>query len=214
MKTGGDLYLNLLRYIRNILTHIFIKPKQTITPKTEEPVITRGRFDTLQVTHKDKDIWTCRCMLCGKFYKVNKSEFIISKSTTKGYYSNACCNCHSISSFQWRTIDILNKHNIDYQTEYSFSDLKGINGGALRFDFVVYDKDTGKIKCFIECQGIQHYKPVAEFGGEEQFKIQTENDKRKRVYLQRRNIKLVELDYRQCMTYDCEESVLRFKGVI
>ena len=47
----------------------------------------------------------------------------------------------------------------------------------------------------IEFQGKQHYKPVSAYGGEEQFKVQQEHDRRKRQYANDNNIKLLEIPY-------------------
>ncbi len=49
-------------------------------------------------------IYKCRCYLCGKEYEFMSSEFEIRNDSyginaTKGYYSNAYCDCHKISSF-------------------------------------------------------------------------------------------------------------------
>lgn len=52
-----------------------------------------------------------------------------------------------------------------------------------------------KQNLLIEFQGIQHYEPVEIFGGEKQFKIQQEHDKRKREYAINNNIKLLEIPY-------------------
>ena len=47
----------------------------------------------------------------------------------------------------------------------------------------------------VECQGIQHYEPIEYFGGEEQFKIQQEHDRRKREYAEKKGYKLLEIWY-------------------
>ena len=47
----------------------------------------------------------------------------------------------------------------------------------------------------IEFQGRQHYECVDIFGGEDQFKIQQEHDKRKRQYAKDNNINLLEIAY-------------------
>ena len=44
-------------------------------------------------------------------------------------------------------------------------------------------------------EGGQHEKPIDLFGGEEQFKIQQEHDKRKKEYAKLHNIKLLEIWY-------------------
>ena len=58
-----------------------------------------------------------------------------------------------------------------------------------------YDFYLEKQNLLIEFQGIQHYEPVEIFGGEKQFKIQQEHDKRKREYAINNNIKLLEIPY-------------------
>lgn len=90
-----------------------------------------------------------------------------------------------IATEQW-----LNNHNIQFDTEYIFDELKGINDGYLRFDFKIRDKPI-----LIEFQGIQHYQPVDFFGGEEQFKIQKIHDELKRNYCKANNYKLIEIPY-------------------
>ena len=52
-----------------------------------------------------------------------------------------------------------------------------------------------KFNVLIEYNGIQHYEPVEYFGGERQFKIQQEHDKRKRKYAEDNKINLIEISY-------------------
>ena len=82
----------------------------------------------------------------------------------------------------------------------------------LRYDFAVLDLDNS-IKCLIECQGEQHYKPVDEFGGVSQYESQVENDKLKRVYAESQNIPLFEIKY-TCNTYEKEIKFLKNAGII
>ena len=85
--------------------------------------------------------------------------------------------------------------NVNYSVEYSFPDLYGNQGvNLLRFDFVIFNND-GSINCLIECQGEQHYQPVDEFGGENQYKTQIINDDLKRKYAKEHNYKLLEIPY-------------------
>ena len=82
------------------------------------------------------------------------------------------------------------EHDIKFDIEYTFDDLKGINNGYLRFDFKIKDKPI-----VIEFQGLQHYEPVEFFGGEEQFKIQKIHDTLKRNYCKAHNLRLIEIPY-------------------
>lgn len=162
--------------------------------------------------------YRCKCYLCGKEWEFISSDFEIKKdyygrNAEKGYYSNACCDCHIISSFQWRTIKILKENNIPYRVEVKLQGLTGIDGySKLKFDFAIYNSD-GTPKCLIECQGIQHYKPVEEFGGQSAFEVQVQNDSIKRKYVEKHNLILIEIPY-TCNTYEKEMKFLRANGVI
>lgn len=82
----------------------------------------------------------------------------------------------------------------------------------MRYDFAILDAN-GDIKCFIECQGEQHYKPVDDFGGVSQFEIQKRNDQKKREYAEQNNIPLIEIPY-TCDTYKAEEIFLKKHNII
>lgn len=163
-------------------------------------------------------LYKCRCYLCGKEYQFKSSDFKIKNDiygyrASEGYYCEACCDCHSISSFQWRTAKILREHNVAYRVEVSFQDLYGLeNKNLLRYDFAVLGSDNS-IKCLIECQGEQHYKPVAEFGGVSQYESQVKNDELKRVYAKSHNVSLFEIKY-TCNTYEKEIKFLKNAGII
>ena len=179
-------------------------------------------------TQKHKKCWhnitvykqyKCKCSLCGKEQLVTCNRFGIYPPTEygyhayNGYWSNVYCDCHPISSFQWIVTKLLFENDVPYAVEYSFEDLYG-NGGVnqLRFDFAIFNKD-GSIKCLIECQGEQHFKPVEEFGGEEQFQSQIKNDSFKRQYVKDHNIKLIEISYKTKKIEQIED-ILRKEGVL
>ncbi|SHN33721.1 hypothetical protein [Gracilibacillus kekensis] len=163
-------------------------------------------------------LYKCRCYLCGKDYEFKSSDFEIKidaygSRALDGYYCNAFCDCHNISSFQWRTIKILREHNIVYRVEVEFQDLFGVGQKKLlRYDFAVLGSDNS-IKCLIECQGEQHYKPVDEFGGVSHFESQVKNDELKRIYAKSHNIPLFEIPY-TCNTYDKEIKFLKTAEII
>ena len=114
--------------------------------------------------------YKCVCTVCGKEQLITCDKFGIYPPTEygyrayNGYWSDVLCDCHPISSFQWIVTKLLMDNNIHYKVEYTFDDLYGIHGqNKLRFDFAILN-DDGSIKCLIECQGEQHYKPCT-FGG-------------------------------------------------
>ncbi|MEN2765848.1 hypothetical protein [Ornithinibacillus xuwenensis] len=183
----------------------------------EQPIISDKRKKN-GGTFKVFKLYKCRCYLCGKEYQFKSSDLEIKidsygSRSQDGYYCNAFCDCHHISSFQWRTIKILREHNIIYRVEVEFQDLYGVGKKKmLRYDFAVLGSDNS-IKCLIECQGEQHFKPVAEFGGVSQFESQVKNDELKRAYAKSHNIPLFEIPY-TCNTYDKEIKFLETAEII
>lgn len=90
-----------------------------------------------------------------------------------------------------RVIDgYLTRNNILYKPQIKFDDLFGTGGRLLSYDFYLPDYNL-----LIEWQGRQHKECVEYFGGQEQFEIQQEHDRRKREYAKSHGIKLLEIWY-------------------
>lgn len=164
-------------------------------------------------------LYQCRCYLCGKEQQIKSSKFSINPPTKygytayNGYWSDAYCDCHRISSFQWIVTKLLKENEVSYRVEVSFPDLYGAGHvNHLRYDFGVYDEE-GNIKCLIECQGEQHYMPIEEFGGDSQFMWQRKNDELKREYAKKNGIPLYEIPYKD-KKYEKVEKFLQERGII
>lgn len=170
-------------------------------------------------TFKIYKMYKCCCYLCGKEQTIMSSEFSISPPTEYGerayggYYSEAFCDCHKISSFQWIVTKILIENKVPYRVEFSFPELYGAGArNLLRYDFAVLNADNN-VKCLIECQGEQHFQPVDEFGGKTQFKVQQQNDALKQTYATTHGIPLYEISYKS-KKYEKVESFLKSKQII
>lgn len=98
------------------------------------------------------------------------------------------------SRAQIKIQDILRKAGIKFKEEYSFPDLIGQGGHALRFDFAVFD-DNDELDFLIQYQGIQHYKPKSVFGGVAGLQKQQYYDMQKRQYCKKKGIKLILIPY-------------------
>ena len=99
--------------------------------------------------------------------------------------------------------DILRDAGLNFKEEYSFPDLIGHGGHALRFDFAVFD-DNDELEFLIQYQGIQHYKPKSIFGGMSGLRKQQFYDMEKREYCEKHNIKLILIPYwdQNLISYD------------
>ena len=116
-------------------------------------------------------------------------EFGVQCMALSNAYKQHCPHCNTIKG-EDKISQYLLSHNIQFVSHKSYDGLLGVGGGKLSYDFYL-----PHLNLLIEYQGEQHEHPVSAFGGEEQFKIQQEHDKRKRVYAKNNNIKLLEIWY-------------------
>lgn len=126
----------------------------------------------------------CKCKICDHEWESIASSILCGRG---------CPICSSSSGE--RIINyLLSEMDIKFEYQKSFSDLLGVNGGLLSYDFYLPEHNL-----LIEFQGKQHERPIDWFGGQEQFIKQQEHDKRKRNYAKVHGIKLLEIWY-----YDSE----------
>lgn len=124
-----------------------------------------------------------RCKKCKGIWETSTSSIINNKS--------GCPKCGSKSKGEKNIRKYCEKNNIQYKEQYKIKDCK--NKKVLPFDFALFSEN--KLIALIEYQGIQHYKPVAFFGGEREFKQRKINDKIKKDYCEVKNILLIEVPY-------------------
>lgn len=134
----------------------------------------------------DKLLIQCKC----------GAKFNVSFDKFKSRGQQRCKKCaSSMSKGEERTCIYLESKNIDYETQYIFDNLLGVNDGLLRFDFYLPNYDL-----LIEYDGEQHYRPV-NFGGipdeeaELNYKITQQNDNIKNQYCKDNNIPLLRIPY-------------------
>lgn len=119
----------------------------------------------------------------------NHQEIGTQYMTTENARKQFCPYCNIIKG-ENKIVQYFIKNNILFNRHKTYVDLFGVKGGKLSYDFYL-----PKYNLLIEFQGEQHERPITYFGGEEQFKIQLEHDKRKRVYATSHNIELLEIWY-------------------
>lgn len=180
--------------------------------------LSREGYGTPKITIEKK--YFCVCQICG-----NKTELLSSKlkiyADDYGFYLDTHCPCHDVSSFEAKTMDILNRLGITYMREKSYEDLRGDSGKPLRFDFALYksrnNADMPIIDLLIELQGPHHYKKgyydssnsyVASSDNdhnclnEERFARQLRYDQKKREYCDQHKIKLECIKYTASNNYE------------
>jgi hypothetical protein len=116
-------------------------------------------------------------------------EFGVQYMALSNAYKQHCPHCNVVKGEDKISCYLL-KNNIEFVHHKSYDNLFGIKGGKLSYDFYLPN-----FNMLIEYQGEQHERPVDIFGGERQFEIQQEHDKRKREYAKKHNIELLEIWY-------------------
>lgn len=137
-----------------------------------------------QASRDKNESWSkCQCS-CGNIIEVRDNN--LKTGMTKS------CGCVS-SLGERKIINLLNKNNINYSTQYSFPDLKG-DSTYLRFDFAIF-KDNILYE-LIEFDGRQHYKgPDGKWTESYSLEKLQKYDKLKDEYCKQHNIKLVRVPY-------------------
>lgn len=154
---------------------------------------TFGKLKVLRrVDNKEKRaLWECQCD-CGTICYLS-SRYLLSMNVKS-------CGCETKSYGELYIREQLQSYNFCFKEQYSFSDCLSPKKRRIKFDFAVFEGEG--LKCLIEVNGIQHYKPVEYFGGEKRFKLQQKIDHIKRSYCKQHNISLIEIPYNEISKID------------
>lgn len=88
----------------------------------------------------------------------------------------------------------LQKHKINFISQYSHAEIILESGRHPFFDFAIFDLNNN-IKYFIEYNGKQHYQATGGWNTEEQFKITQNRDNQKKDWCKKLNIPLYIIKY-------------------
>ena len=124
----------------------------------------------------------CKCS-CGNIVEVAKKHLVQKEGRT------ISCGCASQSSGEIKIIQLLEKANIDFQSQYRIKDFNL----SSPFDFAIFN--NGTLLGLIEYDGEQHFESIDFFGGEEKLKLQQERDERKNKWCKENNIRLIRIPY-------------------
>jgi hypothetical protein len=122
----------------------------------------------------------------------NKVEIVCSKHGSffqePNVHVNMKCNCPecNVSKGEEQIAIFLNQNNIEYIYQYQVK---------IKDSYHYYDFYLPKYNILIEYNGLQHYKPVAFFGGEKGFEYLKQRDEIKKQYCLDNNINLLILSY-------------------
>jgi len=99
---------------------------------------------------------------------------------------NTNCPTCSKSKGERQVIDFLDSNGIQYLTQH----VVDIGPKKLRFDFYLE-----LYSIFIEYDGVQHFKSIELFGGEDYYRTLKENDEMKDKWCSNNNYSLIRIPY-------------------
>lgn len=141
---------------------------------------------SIEIANDGQRVWHCKCS-CG-------NETDVRAGALRGNRIKSCGCKTSKGNLYIRELLISKK--IDFKQEYSFEDLYYKSQDfPLKFDFAIFKND--QLVMLIEYNGIQHYKPIDFFGGEQNFINQIERDNLKKEYCIKHNIPLKIIKYNE-----------------
>lgn len=144
-----------------------------------------GRLTVLEDSKKrDKNrriIWKCQCNCEAKsIVYVDTTSLLLGRTTS--------CGC-ILSKGEEKIKQILNEHEVCYETEKSFEDCVNPETGAkLRFDFYLPDYN-----CCIEYDGEQHFRKT--FYSHDNLQGRQQRDLIKTNYCKKNKINLIRISY-------------------
>ena len=165
---------------------------EKIRQKAEERGLTTwhkgDRFGMLEIiesagTRGGHSYVKCKCD-CGNIVNVR-----VANLKGQSHSKTISCGCASKSSGEIKITQILEKANIDFQSQYR---IKAFSLSS-PFDFAIFKNE--KLLGLIEYDGEQHFESVDFFGGEEKLKLQRERDERKNKWCKENNIRLIRIPY-------------------
>lgn len=160
------------------------------TSKVNFKDLTGQRFGKLIVLERVKNDrfghvnYKCQCD-CGSITIVDATN--LRNGTTNS------CGCLK-SKGEMIINNWLQKHKINFISQYSHTEIVLKSGRRPFFDFAIFNSD-GSIKCFIEYNGKQHYQATGGWNTKEQFELTANRDKQKREWCKKLNIPLYEIKY-------------------
>lgn len=151
----------------------------------------RNKLTPYEVTYGSKKtvIWEC-----------SKCNYEWENQVTQRTIGRGCPQCAE-SKGERKVREFLNLHNISCVTQKEFNNLRGINGGFLKFDFAIFADDD--MKLLIEYDGAYHFGKLYENDGYEKMII---HDALKNKFCKENNIPLLRIPYWE---FDSIESILK-----
>lgn len=165
--------------------HEFLVSNKLLTREQAQEKLNE-KFPSLKIVGNYTNTFENTELYCSK----HNCNFLCSINNFLYKGRHRCCDLDNSYIGEDKISDYLSSNSIKYETQKTFDDLVGVNGGKLSYDFYLCDYNT----C-IEFNGEQHYQPIKRFGGDKRFEKQQIHDKRKEEFCKNNNIRLIVIPY-------------------
>lgn len=152
------------------------------------------KYDYSKVVYVNNSTKVCIICPIHGYFEINARKHL---------YGYGCPKCFSKinSKLEEKIKKILIGNNVIFDTQKTFDWLK--HKKKLRLDFYLPEYNIA-----IECHGIQHFKEIEHFGGEEEFRKVRERDEIKKKLCEERNIIVIYYNYND--TYNILEKIKEY----
>lgn len=123
-----------------------------------------------------------------KFHHVEGCGYVYEATPKDFRRGNRCPVCKE-SKGERLVRYLLEDQEVFFETEKVFKDLH-TNGAYLPYDFYIPESNL-----LIEYDGMQHFKPMGYFGGEQKLESQKRRDRKKDEYAKNKGIRLLRIPY-------------------
>ena len=127
--------------------------------------------------------------------KCNRCQYEWSSVARNILKGRGCPKC-KLNKGETLINNILEELKLKFKAQYIIKNLKTLNNGVPIFDFAIFDENN-VLKTIIEYDGIQHFKPIKNWGGEKRLIEQQKVDKFKNEYCIDNKIKLLRIKYNE-----------------
>lgn len=196
--TGARIKLKIEHKICN--NTYFVTPDNILRGKKCPYCSNKTPYDTESFKVKITKIYPDEYTILGE-YKTMHSKILV-KHNKCGYEweieANSLLRCEGscpkcVQSIGERAIEkFLEKRKIKYKIQYKITGCK--DRSLLPFDFAIFSEDNN-LKLIIEYDGVQHFRPVDIFGGEDGYIDRQKKDGIKTNYCFERKIPLLRIPY-------------------
>jgi hypothetical protein len=176
-------------------------------PSTDKEYLQKLKMNEINLKPKQKYVNSItpilhQCNVCGYEWYIAPAQVI----------RGVKCQCQTISIGESKIMKYLDKKDIDYEFQYSFSGFHEYKNAPYRYDFAIMDQE--QVIALIEYQGAQHFEYSEHWHRTKEYFLKCQKrDQIKRAFAKRKGIPLIEITYKHKEPIQALETELKALGI-